>query len=716
MQGIYPLWLSIVLLMPLASLSAAERLIAGGDHDFPPYEFLDTDGQPAGLNVDLIRAVAEVSGFEVDFRLAPWAESRAAITTGDIDILPMYVADFRDVEVDYATPHVIIYHEIFIRQKQDPIGSLDELARRRVIVQRNAWVQEQLQDLGMDAELIEVQSERDALRLLADGQHDAALVSEIVGRRILSEEGLENLTTSGAPLFPVGYALAVTQGNVELLERIESGLIQLKSSGRFNTIHERWLGPVQNRSRVGPVKRWLLIGTPALIAGFLLALVWHQSRRPRQDSQRDIVARYRHDSLTGLPNRVELERAIGECLNHPNGHRALLHIDLDQFKLINDSRDYQAGDELIRQLADFLRAQVEPSDFLARPGSDEFCLLLAGDHAPLDRAEMLRQALAQREFASGDDRVRVTASIGIAILDQRTSAIGELLKQAEAACHAAKESGRNRVHLYHADDELVAERHGQLRWVRDVNLALKDNRLSLYYQTIEPATPGTNARLVIELLLRLTLPDGSLVSAGQFVPAAEKYFIAHRIDRWVLRTALGWLEQHHTALPQLERVFINLSARSLGDDRFLPFLLEQIEAHDVPPGMLGFELTETAVMTHLKTGLKTINRLRELGCQFALDDFGVGISSMAYLKNLPIDVLKIDGSFARGAVSGDRERKMLAEINDLGHVLGKTTVIEHVETESSRTLMAELGIDCVQGYGISRPRPLEDLLRMDSLA
>lgn len=704
-------WLLTALLMLLPIAAAAERLTAGGDHDFPPYEFLDIDGRPAGLNVDLIRAVGEVSGFDVDFRLAPWAEGRAAISAGQIDILPMYVADFRDAEIDYATPHVIIYHEIFIRQNQDPIGSIDDLAGRQVIVQRHAWVQEQLQDLGLEAELVEVESERDALRLLAEGRHDAALVSEIVGRRILAEERLENVTTSGAPLFPVGYALAVTQGNIELLERIESGLAQLKSSGRFNTIYERWLGPVQDKSRVGPVARWLLIATPALIAGFLLALVWRQSRQHGDDSQRDIVARYRHDSLTGLPNRVELEQAIAHGMQDPNTCRALLHIDLDQFKLINDSRDYRGGDELIKQLADFFRSQVEPGDFLARPGSDEFCLLLAGDNSPVDRAETLRLALEHREFSSDEDRIHLTASIGIAILDQRTSAIGELLKQAESACHAAKESGRNRVHLYHVDDEVVAERHGQLRWVREVNLALKDNRLSLHYQTIEPASPGPDDRLMIEMLLRMTMPDGSLVSAGQFVPAAEKYFIAHRIDRWVLRSALGWLEEHRADLPQLERAFINLSARSLGDDRFLPFVLEQIETHNVPPAMLGFELTETAVMTHLKTGLKSIKRLRELGCLFALDDFGVGISSMAYLKNLPIDVLKIDGSFARGALNGGRELKMLSEINDLGHVLGKITVIEHVETDQARTLMADLGIDLVQGFGISRPRPLDDLLK-----
>ena len=702
--------------LALPQLAAAEDLLrAGGDHDFPPYEFIDESGEPAGFNVDLIRAIGRIEGFEVEFQLAPWEQSRAAIRRGAIDILPMYLADFREQDVEFATPHVIIYHEIFIRQQQQPLDSLDALNGRELLVQRDAWVHEQLLDLGLEVRLVLVDSEREALGRLAAGEFDAALVSGMVGRKIMLNDELDNLTTSGAPLFPVGYALAVPQGNQALLTRIESGLAELKNSGQFNRLYERWLGPVPARSLLGPWGFWLLILAPTVIALGLLGLVRAQSRRLKSSSP-GIEARFRHDSLTGLPNRIELERAAADCLaqvHDGGGRRALLHVDLDQFKLVNDSSDYQGGDRIIVAVAELLQAHVGPEDFLARLGSDEFGLLLCPDQNPMATAEALRRDLERREFEADEQKVQITASIGVARLDSRSLSIGELLKQAETACQVAKESGRNRVHEFMAEDEAVAERHGEMRWVREVNLALKENRLALYFQTIEPARPDSGRPLIVELLLRMQMPDGRMASAGEFVPAAEKYFIAHRIDRWVLREALGWLERHRSELPELDRVMINLSARSLGDDRFLPFALEQIDQHKVPARLLGFELTETAVMTHLKTGLKTIERLRNLGCIFALDDFGVGISSMAYLKNLPIDMLKIDGSFARAALNSARERTMLSEINDLGHVLGKTTVIEYVENTEARALMAELGLDLVQGYAISRLQPIDQLLALN---
>ncbi|AKS43079.1 putative bifunctional diguanylate cyclase/phosphodiesterase [Wenzhouxiangella marina] len=712
MTGLRALALIVVLLGCTAA--AAETIVAGGDYDFPPYEFLDEDGEAAGLNIDLIRAIAEVSGFDVEFRLGPWEESRAAIAAGRIDLLAMYVGDFRNTEVDYATPHLILYHEIFIRQNETALNALADLAGRDVIVQRDAWVAEKLVAEGIAANLIEVETERDALRLLAAGEYDAALVSEIVGRRILASEGLDNITTSGAPLFPVEYALAVTEGNQALLARVEAGLAQLKSTGRFNAIHDRWLGLPRERPKVGLFLHWLLVIMPALLAAALLMLIWRQSRQGRRSGDAgDFEADFRRDQLTGLPNRVELEQAIEACLASADGGprtRALLHIDLDQFKLVNQSRDYHSGDELIKQVARRMQRQCHARDVLARFGSDEFGLLLCPGRDPDEAAEALRRDLAEHEFDLDREAIHVTASIGLAILDEQTTAIGELLKQAEAACHVAKENGRNRVHRFHAEDEAVAERHGQMRWAREVGLALKEDRLELHYQTIEAPIPNHDDGLIIELLLRMRLPDGRLIAAGEFVPAAERYFMAHRIDRWVLRSALAWLERQPQLVKRLDRVFINLSTRSLGDDRFLPFALETLRTHEVPASKIGFEITETAVMTHLKTAMKTIEHLRGLGCQFALDDFGVGISSMAYLKNLPVDVLKIDGSFTGPALEGERERAMLAEINDLGHVLGKTTVIEHVESDAARALVAELKIDLAQGFGISRPRPLSDLL------
>ena len=705
-----------LLAMSVDSAATNNLIVAAGDHDFPPYEFVDDQGNPAGLNVDLLQTLADEMGFDVRFQLGPWDIGRQAITTGEIDVLPMYVADFRAPEIAFASPHVIIYHEIFIRQGTPILRGVDDLVGLEVIVQKDAWVQELLEEMVLEAKLILVESERDALQLLASGRHDAALVSEVVGRRIMREQALGDLTTSGPALFPVEYALAVRSDNPDLLATINEGLERIKASGQFNRLHERWLGqsPAVMPSETSWTP-WLVLLAALILSLLLLVARWPQRRNARSVAEETMIIeqRYLQDALTGLPNRIGLEQHLEKQLTGDwESDHALIYLDLDQFKLVNASSDYQIGDEVLTQTAEFLQKTMDPKSFLARPGGDEFCILIhpVDETSALAAAESIRTKLEHKEFISGDEPVRVTASLGIAMVDEHMASIGELLKHAEAACHAAKEAGRNRVHLYHVDDEALAQRHGQMRWVREVGLALKEDRLALYYQTIEPARPDEKSGLTIELLLRLHMPDGQLVSAGEFVPAAEKYFIAHRIDRWVIRTALHWLEKHRRELPNLERVYINISARSLGDDRFLPFVLEQFQQHDVPPGIIGFELTETAMMTHLNTGLKTIGRLRTMGCKFALDDFGVGVSSMSYLKQLPIDVLKIDGSFTRAAASNDSERALLAEINGLGHVLGKITVVEQVETDAMRQIMIDIGIDRVQGWAISKPRPLDDLL------
>lgn len=708
----------MLLLISLPLLAQAEAvLIAGGDHDFPPYEYIDADGNPAGLNIDLIEAVAEVLGRKVEVRLGPWEQSRSAITAGDIDLLSMYKADFRADDVQFATPHVIIYHEMFIRRGDPGLSSLDDLVGRQLIVQRDAWIHEQLLDLGLDSDLILVETERDALELLASGNHAAALISEVVGRRLLRDMGLDRLTTSGPPMFPVEYALAVPADQHEMLADINRALDQIKASGEFNRIHQRWLGHATSRQPNPPIITPVAGLILALMLGLLIAaaLAWVLHQRTALNRGKPVKDRWHQDNLTGLANRFGLERQLKQLMNRtrPEPTHTLLYIDLDQFRLINEHSDHQLGDEILVEAARLIEANMPPGCFLSRPGGDEFCLICpasSSDEA-IAKAEQLRYLLERHAFGNREAPLQITVSIGISLLERRDMSIGEVLKQAEIACLAAKDAGRNRVHLYHDEDEAISQLHGQMRWVAEVDQALKDDRLLLYFQTIEPARPDPEAGIRIELLLRMTDSSGRLVSAGEFVPAAEKYFLAHRLDRRVLRLAFEWLEQHAACLPRLERVYINISARSLGDDRFLPFVLDLFKNHAVRPELIGFEMTETAVMTHLSTALSTIERLRELGCAFALDDFGVGSSSVAYLKQLPVDVLKIDGSFSRAAARDPRERAVLEEINSLGHVLGKTTVAEMVETDQMRLVMAEIGIDHVQGWAISKPRPLNELLQ-----
>lgn len=707
-----------MLLISLPLLAQAEPvLIAGGDHDYPPYEFLDASGRPIGMNVELMQAVARELGRDIRVQLGPWELSRQAIAAGQIDLLSMYRADFRADDVLFATPHVIIYHEIFIRRGDPALTGLAQLAGREVIVQRGAWVHEQLIDIDLKAEFVLVETEREALELLASGRHDAALISESLGRRVIQDLNITALTTSGPPLFPVEYALAVPADRHELLADIDRALDRIKASGEFNRLHQRWLGHATSRQPDPPKASRLAGLLLALLLGLLIAgaLAWVLHQRSVLRPGKPGRDRWHQDNLTGLANRFGLERKLKRLLSQPRTMptHALLYLDLDQFRLINEHSDHSLGDEILVEAARLIEARLPPGCFLSRPGGDEFCLIYpaASSQEALAKAEQLRDLLEHHAFGSRDTPLKITVSIGVSLLERQDMSIGDVLKQAEIACLAAKEAGRNRVHLYHDEDEAISQLHGQMRWVAEVDQALKDDRLALYFQTIEPAWPEPEAGIRIELLLRMTDSTGRLVSAGEFVPAAEKYFLAHRIDRRVLRLAFEWLAQHAACLPRLERVYINISARSLGDDRFLPFVLDLFKNHAVRPELIGFEMTETAVMTHFNTALSTIERLRELGCAFALDDFGVGSSSVAYLKQLPVDVLKIDGSFSHAAARDPRERAVLEEINSLGHVLGKTTVAEMVETDQMRQVMADIGIDHVQGWAISKPRPLNELLQ-----
>ncbi len=707
-----------LLLIIMSGLSGAapgkpgDVLVVAGDHDFPPYEFLDENGEPAGFHVDLLRAIGKRVGLDFAFDLGPWHDRRRALSESGADVMAMYQAEFREPEVAFAPPHVIVYHEIFVRLDDPGFFSLDELAGRTVVIQRDAFIHEQVLHDEFDARFELAETEAEVLRLLAAGSGDAAIVSSIVGRRKLAELGLDSLTTSGPPLLPVEYSLAVAGGREELLEQLTEGLNKLKASGEFNILYQRWLGSAPPKELTSPLLRWWI---PLLfVLSLLVVIAWLWLFRSYRLSGRMEAARLHFDEVTGLPNRLAFEQQLITSFADGDSERqglVMLHIDIDNFGLVNEGRDHRVGDQVLKQLADQLRMIVNRSGFLARLGGDEFAVLVEGEDGAVELAERIERELEGGRFlVAPDESVSLTVSVGLAAVGEHTRSIGDLLKHSEAACQAAKESGRARVHVYQPDDETLAMRSAQVRTVQRVVDALANDRLRLHCQLIEPADPERSSGLVFEVLVRMLAKDGSVVAAGDFMPAAEKYFIAHRIDRWVITTALEWLDANAGRLPDLECAWINLSTRSLSDDRFLPFVVDQFDQHEISPALVGFEITETGVMVNLDNARRAMNRLGRIGCRFALDDFGVGTSTMAFLKDLPVDVLKIDGSFTRGAVENRRNRQLLREINALGHLLGKTTVAEQVETAEIRAMVAEAGADLVQGYAIDVPGPIDRLV------
>ncbi len=419
----------------------------------------------------------------------------------------------------------------------------------------------------------------------------------------------------------------------------------------------------------------------------------------------------KHDALTGLMNRYEFDRkvqaAIDDVVKTGHAKHCLAYLDLDQFKLINDSCGHLAGDRLLQQLAGQLKAKVRASDALARLGGDEFALLLVGcDLVKAQQivADMLN-TVAEYRFSFAAKVFKVGASIGLAEIAQVHSAsLSEVLAAADAACYTAKEQGGNRVHVFHADDQQIYQHNSQLEWVSRIHLALEQHQFVLYAQALKSLKPGGEPHL--ELLIRMQGVDGLLYPPSYFLPVAERYHLMPKIDRWVVAEALRIIDAKGEHFKSL--CAINLSGLSLSDPTFLAYVLGQIKHYQVNARQLCFEITETAVIANLDSSRQFIQTLRDLGCRFSLDDFGSGLASFAYLKNLQVDFLKVDGLFIKAMASNSIDRAMVESINHVGHMMGLSTIAEFVEDEQTLSMVEAIGIDYAQGYAVAEPELFDD--------
>lgn len=420
-----------------------------------------------------------------------------------------------------------------------------------------------------------------------------------------------------------------------------------------------------------------------------------------------------HDALTGLANRSEFDKAIKEAIalaHTDNSEHALCYLDLDQFKIVNDTCGHMAGDELLRQLSDLLKKQLRRNDFIARLGGDEFGVLMY--NCSVDQAiaasEKIRDFVRDFHFAWDDRRFSVGVSIGIASITDTSGNAVNLLKEADAACYAAKDKGRNRVHVYRPDDKELALRHGEMQWVQRIEQGLEQNLFCLYGQPIA-SIAHRDEKLHFETLIRYRDTQGLIIPPGAFLPAAERYNLAPLMDRWVIKNLFEWIATTPGFLNRLALCSVNLSGLSLSDETLFKFILEQFAVWEIPTHKICFEITETAAIANLTSATKFIQQLRDKGCSFSLDDFGSGLSSFAYLKNLPVDFLKIDGLFVKDILDDKIDLAMVKAINEVGQMMGKKTVAEFVENEKIFNLLKELGVDYAQGYGIGKPVPLNEL-------
>jgi len=453
-----------------------------------------------------------------------------------------------------------------------------------------------------------------------------------------------------------------------------------------------------------------------------------ESRKARRQAEQTIIHMAYHDALTGLANRNEFEHRLKDAITVSklrHIQHGLMYLDLDQFKIINDTCGHVAGDELLRQLSIVLNSLIRETDTLARLGGDEFGVLL--DNCPLETATGIAENILNKIrdfiFQWQGKSIDITASIGLVSIDDKSRNVSSVLSCADMACYTAKDLGRNRIHIYKEDDKELLRRHGEMQWVSRIRAAITNNDFVLYRQNMMVLDQGSQDILDIqdyqeeyqhpsfEFLIRLKDQNGEIIPPGAFIPAAERYNLMPDLDRWVIDRAFRYLSDNYERIISKDApvyAFINLSGASLSDDKFFNYINDKFTEYNLDKKIVCFEVTETAAITNFQLAIDFIRDIKEQGCHFALDDFGSGLSSFTYLKNIPVDFLKIDGSFVRNMLYDTMDEAFVTAINQLGHVANLKTIAEFVENEQTLTMLKNMGVDFAQGYGIHLPESIDE--------
>lgn len=439
-----------------------------------------------------------------------------------------------------------------------------------------------------------------------------------------------------------------------------------------------------------------------------------ESRKARRQAEQTIIHMAYHDALTGLANRNEFEHRLKDAITVSklrHIQHGLMYLDLDQFKIINDTCGHVAGDELLRQLSVVLNGQIRETDTLARLGGDEFGILL--DNCPIETATTIAENIITKinsfVFQWQSKTMDISASIGLVGINNKSRNVSQVLSSADIACYTAKDLGRNRIHIYKEDDKELLRRHGEMQWVSRIRAAIANNEFELYRQNMMVLSETETVNPSFEFLIRLIDSNGEVIPPGAFIPAAERYNLMPDLDRWVINRAFQYLSANYERIISASSpvyAFINLSGASLSDDKFFDYIRDKFKEYHLDEKLVCFEITETAAITNLQRAIEFIRDIKEQGCHFALDDFGSGLSSFTYLKNIPVDFLKIDGSFVRNMLYDEMDEAFVVAINQLGHVANLKTIAEFVENEQTLAMLKEIGVDYAQGYGIHLPESI----------
>ena len=586
-----------------------------------------------------------------------------------------------------------------------------------------------------------------AKRTAALTKANELLQQDIVERKRVEEALFQEKERAQFTLESIGDAVIVTDacGMIEYLNPVAARLTvwsAAEAQGKplqqvFNIINESTREPVEN-----PVARCLREGHAVNLVNHSIlmrcdgselaisdaaspihdrqgnitgaVMVFHDITQERKLAQQ-LFHQATHDALTGLANRRDFEQRLERVLANARADEAchaLCFLDLDRFKVINDTCGHAAGDQLLRQLSSMLLERMRSRDTLARLGGDEFGLLL--EHCPLEQAldiaEELLQAVQQFKFVWEGKFQSIGVSIGVVPITNASESLSAVLRAADAACYTAKGKGRNRIHVYQADDAELVQHSSEMQWVARITQALDEDRFKLFYQPITELAPHAKERAHYEILVRMLEPDGQVIAPEVFLPAAERYDLTPAIDRWVVRRVIFWLAALHPDSEQRAAIYsINLSIASLSDPTMLDFIREQLIMNQVPGQMLGFEIAETTAFVNLAQATHFFREIKNLGCRTTLDNVGSALSSISSLNVLQMDYLKIDGNYVKD-IAQDRIAHALVEaINKVAHEMSAKTVGEWTENPAILGALKEIGVDHAQGYAISRPRPLAEL-------
>lgn len=695
----------------LTNITAADSaaIVYGADEAFRPYEWFSEDGKLEGFQIELMRAIADKSGRRVNFVTGAWNTIRSDFIDGKVQVVSMFDQPVRHEYADFSKPHSVLASEIFIRRGSKPIVSLAELNGKEIIQQAGALSTEYLRTQAIKYKSIPVRDPFEAMRLLASGKHDCVITTQVGGRYALQKLGLTGIISTGQPILASNVAFAVRKGNAEILRWLNDGIDTVRADGTYEDLYQKWFGEGQQLRKVElqKMQRVFFAALALLVIIIGVGLLWVKMLR-RAVATKTFELQYLadHDSLTGVYNRHYITKAVSDAINEFRHHGAkgsfgLLFVDLDRFKLVNDSLGHHVGDLVIKAVAFEILAAVDDRCLVARWGGDEFVVLVRSvpHGGSLERVAQRISEKLRSPYHFRDKDIYVGASIGAVMASLRYQRAEEMLRDADNAMYSAKADKRSSVRLFEPQMHEIAVR--SMRLSSEFRKAVERGEIINYYQ---PIYTLKNAELSgFEALVRWQHPELGLLVPASFMPILEKTDAMRLLGDCVLKSALAAAKSWISRGGKNFYISVNISDEQFAFGNLTEALQKALAAEGIPPHFLRLEITETVLMADTVAGMSQLDELKRMGLRILIDDFGTGFSSLSHLASIPADTIKIDRSFVHGIKPGLKNYEIVKAMLALSQNLNLEAVAEGVETDEERIWLGKLGCEYAQGFLFSHP-------------